>query len=73
MIDRIFHPIPVLSDVVEYYLYYKIDPTQSAIQYYATPLMQGLVFNFGSKPQHHTFGGKTINRIFLDKPPVQEW
>jgi AraC-like DNA-binding protein len=60
MIDRIFHPIPVLSDVVEYYLYYKIDPTQSAIQYYATPLMQGLVFNFGSKPQHHTFGGKTI-------------
>lgn len=60
MIDRIFHPIPVLSDVVEYYLNYKIDPTQSAIQHYATPLMQGLVFNFHLQPQHHTFGDKTV-------------
>lgn len=60
MIDRIFHPIPVLSDVVEYYLYYKIDPTQSAIQHYATPLMQGLVFNFNLQPQYHTYNNKTV-------------
>lgn len=60
MIDRIFLPSPVLSDVVAYYLYYKIDPTQSAIQHYATPLMQGLVFNFNPQPQHHTFNNKTL-------------
>ena len=60
MIDRIFFPTPVLSDVVDFYLYYTIDPDQPSIQHYATPVMQGLVFNFRKQPQYHSYNGKTF-------------
>lgn len=59
MITRIFHPAPALSDVVEFYYYYTIDFSQPAIQYYATPLLQGMAFNIGKQAQHHTYNGKT--------------
>ncbi len=68
MIYRIFHPLPVLSDVVDYYLYYKIDTNRPAIQQYATPLLQGMVFNFEKQPQYHIYNGKTVtlyNQAYL--------
>lgn len=64
MIYRVFHPVPALSDVVEYYWYSKIDLTASAMQHYATPLLQGLVFNFKQQPEQHTYNDKTLT---LDK------
>jgi len=60
MIYRVFHPVPALSDIVEHYWYSKIDLTASALQQYATPLLQGLVFNFKQQPEHHSYNGKTI-------------
>lgn len=60
MIDRTFPPHAILSNVVEFYFYYKIDAGLPAVQQYATPLMQGLVFNFNQQPQHHTFNGSTL-------------
>lgn len=64
MIYRIFHPVPALSDIVEYYWYSKIDLKASVIQHYATPLLQGLVFNFQKQPEQHTYNDRTIT---LDK------
>ena len=55
MIYRIFHPAPFLSDVVEHYWYSKVDLTESATQHYATPLLQGLTFNFRKLEEQHAF------------------
>lgn len=60
MIYRIFHPAPVLSDIVEHYWYAKIELTESAIQHYATPLLQGLTFNFKKQVEHHAYDNKNL-------------
>jgi AraC-like DNA-binding protein len=60
MIYRIFHPVPFLFDVVEHYWYAKVTLTESAIQRYPTPLMQGLAFNFKKQPEEHSYNGKTL-------------
>jgi AraC-like DNA-binding protein len=59
MIYRIFHPVPVLADVVEHYWYAQLTLDQSAIQHYPTPLMQGLAFNFRKQSEEHSYGGQT--------------
>lgn len=60
MIYRVFHPVPSLSDIVEYYWYSKIDLTTSAVQHYATPLLQGLAFNFKEQSEQHSYNGRRI-------------
>lgn len=60
MIYRIFHPIPILADVVEHYWYAKVTLEQSAIQHYPTPLMQGLAFNFRKQSEEHSYSGQTL-------------
>lgn len=55
MIYRILHPVPALSDIVEYYWYAKIDLTQSVEQFYATPLLEGLAFNFNKRAERHSY------------------
>jgi AraC-like DNA-binding protein len=64
MIYRIFHPIPILSDVVEHYWYSKVELNGSLVQHYATPLLQGLTFNFRKLKEQHTYNGKLYE---LDK------
>lgn len=58
MIYRIFHPVPVLSDVIEHYWYSKVELNGSLVQHYATPLLQGLTFNFRKLKEQHTYNGK---------------
>ncbi len=58
MIYRIFHPVPLLSDVVEHYWYSKVELNGSVVQQYATPLLQGLTFNFRKLKEQHTYSGK---------------
>lgn len=59
MIYRIFHPAPLLSDIVEYYWQAKINLDQSSVQYYATPLLEGMAFNFNHHSEQHTFENRT--------------
>ncbi len=60
MIYQIFKPAPCLSEIVEYYWYSKIETTESSIQNYPTPLLQGLVFNFYKKEEQHSYNDKVI-------------
>ncbi|WP_027376383.1 helix-turn-helix domain-containing protein [Kaistella palustris] len=60
MIYRVFHPCPELSDVVEYYWYSKVDLENAAVQLYATPLLQGMAFNFKQQSEHHEYNGQTV-------------
>lgn len=60
MIFQIYHPAPHLSEIVEYYWYSKIETTESAIQNYPTPLLQGLAFNFYKKEEQHAYNGKVV-------------
>lgn len=64
MIYRIFKPVIFLSDVVEHYWYAKVELTESVIQHYTTPLLQGLTFNFKKQPEQHAYSGKILQ---LDK------
>lgn len=64
MIYRIFHPVPILAHVVEHYWYSKIDLSESVVQHYATPLLQGLAFNFNLKTEEHEFAN---HKYTLDK------
>lgn len=64
MVNLIFHPSLILSEVVEYYWYSKLDLASPAIQHYATPLLQGLIFNFKKLPEHHSFNDTSVT---LDK------
>jgi AraC-like DNA-binding protein len=60
MIYRVFQPIPFLTDVVEHYWYAKLALTESAIQHYPTPLMQGLAFNFRKQSEEHSYNGQKL-------------
>lgn len=60
MIYKTFSPAPILSDIVEHYWYSKIDLTESAIQHYTTPLLQGLVFNFKNRAEEHIYNNRAL-------------
>jgi AraC-like DNA-binding protein len=45
--------------VVEHYWYSKIELNGSMVQHYATPLLQGLTFNFRKLKEQHVYNGKT--------------
>jgi len=59
MIYRVFHPVAVLADIVDYYWYSKIDLEQSVQQHYATPILEGMAFNLKNQTEHHTYNNKT--------------
>ena len=59
MIYRIFHPIPLLSEIIEYYWFAKDSCAKSVVQHYATPLLQGLVFNLNQETEQHCYHEKT--------------
>lgn len=61
MIFKIYTPSPDLANIVEYYWYSKIESSNSLIQHYPTPLLQGLAFNFNKLEENHEFNDKTIN------------
>lgn len=60
MIYRVFHPVAVLADIVDYYWYSKIDLEQSVQQHYATPILEGMAFNLKNQTEHHTYNNKTL-------------
>ena len=64
MVNLFFPPTPFLAEVVESYWYSKVDLTTPVIQHYATPLLQGLIFNFKRQPEHHTYDDHSVT---LDK------
>lgn len=73
MIYRIFSPISFLSDVVEHYWYAKAEMTEPAIQHYATPLLQGLTFNFKKQQEQHAFDGEILQldkQVYLFGQPI---
>jgi AraC-like DNA-binding protein len=73
MIYRIFSPIAFLSDVVEHYWYANAEMTEPAIQHYATPLLQGLTFNFKKQQEQHAYGGEILKldkQVYLFGQPV---
>ncbi|CAL1518735.1 helix-turn-helix domain-containing protein [Chitinophaga sp. MM2321] len=73
MIYRIFSPVTILADVVEHYWYAKAEMTGAAIQHYATPLLQGLTFNFKKQQEQHAYGGEILQldkQVYLFGQPV---
>lgn len=56
MIHRTYSPNPGVAHLVDYYWYTKIDQDAPIDHHYATPLLEGLAFNFKRLTQHHTFG-----------------
>jgi len=61
MIYRLFHPIPALSDIVDHYWYVSSQQGEAPEQqYFYTPLLQALAFNFKKKAEHHTLPDKTF-------------
>jgi len=52
--------MPALSDVIEHYWYSNIELSQAAVQNYATPLLQGLTFNFKKQPERHAYDDKVV-------------
>jgi len=73
MIYRIFNPVPLLSDVVEHYWYTQIELTESAIQHYATPLLQGLTFNFKKQREQHAYDSDVLQldkQVYLFGQPI---
>src|SRR3546814_52232 len=61
MIYHIFNPIPALSGIIEHFWYSKVELSGSPIQYYPTPILQGLTFNFQRQEEHHSYQNKTVN------------
>ncbi|MEO5967941.1 MAG: helix-turn-helix domain-containing protein [Ferruginibacter sp.] len=61
MIFKTYPADPALANIVDYYWYSKIECTDSLIQNYPTPLLQGLAFNFHKLEEEHSFNGKSIN------------
>ncbi len=73
MIYRIFSPVTFLADVVEHYWYAKVELTESAIQHYATPLLQGLTFNFKKQREQHAYSGDVLQldkQVYLFGQPI---
>lgn len=64
MIYRIYQPQPQLAPIIEHYWYSKIDLTQSLLQQYPTPVLQGMTFNFKKLKERHNFGNRDL---VLDK------
>jgi AraC-like DNA-binding protein len=64
MIYRVFSPSPALSEIVSHFWYSKVDLSGAILQYYPTPLLQGLVFNFRRLEEHHAYNNKVVT---LDK------
>lgn len=60
MIYRIFHPTLELFDVVEYYWYSKVTLTNTLVQHYAAPLLEGLAFNLSKLKEYHQYDGRTV-------------
>lgn len=50
----------MLTHIVEYYWYAKINLAAATKQHYATPLLQGLAFNFKKQSEHHSYRDKTL-------------
>lgn len=65
MIYRVFHPIPALCHIVDYYWYASSQQEVKGTQHFYTPLLQALTFNFKQKTDFLSFGGNTY---VLDKP-----
>jgi AraC-like DNA-binding protein len=61
MIYRVFHPVPALCHVVDYYWYASDNQDITGTQYFNTTLLQTLAFNFIDKNDKHSFNGKTHN------------
>lgn len=61
MIYKIFKPIPALNDIVDHFWYSKIELNSAIIQHYPTPLLQGLVFNFTQKEEHHAYRNEVVS------------
>lgn len=61
MIYKIFYPASFLAEVVEHYWYTKVDLTESAVSYHATPLLQGLAFSFKKCSEEHRYNGETLH------------
>src|SRR3546814_16730234 len=59
MIYRVFHPIPALYDIVDFYWYASGDQDITGTQYFYTPLLQTLGFNFIHKNDDYSFSGKS--------------
>jgi len=60
MVYRVFHPVPVLCDIVEYYWY--VSSPQGEVQepqYFYTPLLQALAFSFNKQVERHVLPDKT--------------
>jgi AraC-like DNA-binding protein len=64
MIYRIYQPQPQLAAIIEHYWYSKIDLTQSLLQVYPTPILQGMTFNFRKLKEKHSLGNRDL---VLDK------
>lgn len=65
MIYRVFHPEPALCHIVDYYWYISAQPDEIPDQqYFYTPLLQVLAFNFNKKEEHYTLQDK---KLVLDK------
>ena len=60
MIYNIFHPTPLLSDIVDHYWYTTMELPRSVDQHYPTPLLQGMAFNFKKQTEYHSYHGRTL-------------
>jgi len=60
MIYRIFHPTLELVDIVDYYWYTKVALTDTMVQHYAAPLLEGLAFNLSRWKEYHQYDGQTV-------------
>lgn len=65
MVYQVFNPHPALSEVVEHYWFSKVTLSGARSQFYPTPLLQGLTFNFEKQEEYHLFQSKTVK---LHKP-----
>jgi len=60
MIQLMFNPSPALSEIVAHFWYSKVDLSGAVLQYYPTPLLQGLAFNFRRLEEHHVYNNKVV-------------
>lgn len=64
MLYRLYAPCPELADIVVGYWFAPIDAHSRSEQLYATPLFEGIVFNFTNLVERHEYKGE---KIYLDK------
>lgn len=60
MIQLLFNPSPLLSEIVAHFWYSKVDLSGAVLQHYPTPLLQGLTFNFRRLEEHHAYNDKVV-------------